>query len=289
VPEYVHGYATPEQLRLVAQAEHWRHDLITDGTTLEPGTRLLEIGCGVGAVMAVLGEEFPGIDLTGVDIEARQLAFARTHLAAAGVEATLLQADALALPFDDRSFDHVWMMWFLEHLADPVAALREARRVLAPGGAITAIEVDYSTCHADPSTASIDALFSTMVQGMAAGGRSDAGTHLPRWLAEAGFAEVDPGERRVWWQGAELERQANYAADVMESALAAMVELPGAPSEQQLRRGLADLRGLVDQPGSGLGWTIHKSHASRDVESGRERAGSEPPHGAGAGSGERQH
>jgi ubiquinone/menaquinone biosynthesis C-methylase UbiE len=261
VPEYVHGYATLEQQRLVAQAEHWRHDLIADGTTLEPGTRLLEIGCGVGAVLAVLGEEFPGIDLTGVDIEARQLEFARTHLAEAGLKATLMQADALALPFDDQSFDHVWMMWFLEHLADPVAALREARRVLTPGGAITAIEVDYSTCHADPSTANIEALFSTMVQAMAATGRSDAGTHLPRWLSEAGFAEVDPGERHVWWEGAELARQAHYAADVIESALAAMVVLPGAPTEQQLRRGLADLRGLVNETGSGLGWTIHKSHA----------------------------
>ena len=263
MPEYVHGYATPEQRRLVAQAQHWRHDLITDGTRLERGTGLLEIGCGVGAVLAVLGEEFPGVDLTGVDIEIRQLAFARTHLAEAGVKATLVQADALALPFEDQSFDHVWMMWFLEHLADPVAALREAHRVLAAGGVITAIEVDYSTCHADPSTANIELLFSTMVQGMAARGRSDAGTHLPRWLAQAGFGQIDPGERRVWWQGAELARQANYAADVMESALAAMVQLPGAPSEDQLRRGLADLRGLVDQPRSGLGWTIHKSTASR--------------------------
>jgi len=39
---YVHGYGTPEQERLVEQAEHWRHRLIRDGTELEPGTRLLE-------------------------------------------------------------------------------------------------------------------------------------------------------------------------------------------------------------------------------------------------------
>jgi hypothetical protein len=38
VTQYVHGYGTPEQERLVEQAEHWRHRLIRDGTKLEPGT-----------------------------------------------------------------------------------------------------------------------------------------------------------------------------------------------------------------------------------------------------------
>src|SRR5687767_10371535 len=64
--DYVHGYGTPEQERLVEQAEHWRHRLISDGTNLEPGTRVLEVGCGVGAVLAVLGQEYPGVELFGV-------------------------------------------------------------------------------------------------------------------------------------------------------------------------------------------------------------------------------
>jgi SAM-dependent methyltransferase len=257
---YVHGYGTPEQERLVQQAEHWRHRLIADGTELPPGTRLLEVGTGVGAVLAVLGQEFPGLELTGVDIEPKQLEYARGHLERAGVEATLVEADALSLPFEDESFDHVWMMWFLEHVPDPVGVLGEARRVLVPGGGITAIEVDYSTCHAEPSTRAMEALFGAMVQGMAAAGWSDAGTRLPGWLREAGFGDIADGERSFWWQDEDLANQANYAADVLESALDAIAQLPGA-DEEELRRGLADLRGLPSHDGAGLGWTLHKSTA----------------------------
>jgi SAM-dependent methyltransferase len=260
--DYVHGYGTPEQERLVEQAEHWRHRLIRDGTQLEPGMRLLEVGCGVGAVLAVLGQEFPGVRLVGVDIEPRQLEYARGHLERAGVEATLLEGDALALPFEDETFDHVWMMWLLEHIGDPPAALREARRVLVPGGGITAIEVDYSTCRADPTTPALEALLRAMVQGMAAAGWSDAGTRLPGWLGEAGFQYVDEGQRTFWWQGEDLSRQARYAADVMESALDALVAQPYA-EEAELLAGLGDLRRLDRHPGAGLGWVMHKSTARR--------------------------
>jgi ubiquinone/menaquinone biosynthesis C-methylase UbiE len=260
--QYVHGYGTPEQKRLVEQAEHWRHRLIRDGTRLEPGTRLLEVGCGVGAVLAVLGQEFPGVHLTGVDIEPRQLEFARGHLERSGVDAALVQADALALPFADESFDHVWMMWFLEHVADPPAVLREARRVMIPRGAITAVEVDYATARANPSTPAIEGLFRAMVRGMAASGWSDAGTRLPGWLREAGFKEVDEGERPFWWQEEDLSSQVSYAADVLESALDALVQLPGVV-EQELRAGLQDLRNLAAKPGAGLGWVVHKSTAVR--------------------------
>jgi ubiquinone/menaquinone biosynthesis C-methylase UbiE len=260
--EYVHGYGTREQERLVEQAEHWRERLIVDGTTLEPGTRLLELGCGVGAVLAVLGQEFPGVNLYGLDIEPKQLEYARGHLRRAGVEAALKEGDATAAPFDDESFDHVWMMWFLEHVSDPLAVLREARRVLVPRGAVTAIEVDYSTARADPTAPAFEALVQAMVRGMAAAGWSDAGTRLPGWLEEAGFREIDPGERPFWWQGDDLAAQSAYAADVIESALPALVQLPGT-SEDELRAGLEHLRRLPTHAGAGLGWVVHKSTAAR--------------------------
>ena len=252
-------YDLMNRLMTAGQDGRWRR--LTAQAALPAGARALDLATGTADLAIELRRQGARM-VIGADYAEpmlREAAAKLTRRHAGGIR--LLQADALALPFADESFDHVWMMWFLEHVADPPAGLREARRVLVPGGAITAIEVDYSTCRANPSTADMEALFATMVEGMAAAGRSDAGTHLPRWLAEAGFEDIDPGERAVWWQAAELERQANYAADVMESALGAMVELPGAPGEQRLRGGLADLRALADRPGGGLGWTIHKSRA----------------------------
>jgi hypothetical protein len=154
------------------------------------------------------------------------------------------------------------MMWLLEHIADAPAALREARRVLVSGGVITAIEVDYSTCRVEPSTPAMEALFRAMVRGMAASGWSDAGTRLPGWLREVGFTQVDEGERTYWWQNEDLAGQARYAADVLESALDVLAQLPGV-SEEELRAGLDDLRALPSRSGAGLGWVMHKSTAVR--------------------------
>ncbi len=249
--EYVHGYATAEQRRLITQAEHWRDELILDGTKLAPGTKLLEVGCGVGAVMGILGEAFPGIELTGIDVEERQLKMAQWHLAHLGLAADLRRADALALPFADESFDHVWMMWFLEHVSDPVGALREARRVLVPGGALTAIEVDYNTVWASPSTPAFEALFTAVARAMEASGRSDAGSRVAEWLEEAGFGSVDPGARQLAYSGDALARQAPYVASVVESTMAGHDE------------GLADLRALPSVPGSSMGWVFHKATARR--------------------------
>jgi ubiquinone/menaquinone biosynthesis C-methylase UbiE len=259
---YVHGYATVEQQRLFAQAEHWRDELIVGGTTLEPGTRLLEVGCGVGAVLGVLGQAFSHLALAGVDIEARQIEVARRHLDELGLMADLRRGDALELPYEDGSFDHVWMMWFLEHVAEPVAVLREARRVLVPPGRLTAIEVDYNTVWARPESVEFKMLFDVMARAMEGSGRSDAGTRLPGWLAEAGFGAVEPGARRLHYSGDELPRQVAYVESVVDATLPTLKELHGA-SVTQLELGVAHLKALPDIPDAAIGWVVHKSHAIR--------------------------
>jgi ubiquinone/menaquinone biosynthesis C-methylase UbiE len=259
---YLHGYTSDEQERLLRQAEHWREELILDGTVLVAGTRLLEIGCGVGGVLGILGLAFPGIVLNGVDIEERQLETARQHLKSLGLEAELRRANALALPHKDGSFDHVWMMWFLEHVDDPIAALREARRVLVPGGMLTAIEVDYNTLWASLTSDAFAALAAAVAKAMDATGRSDAGTRIPEWLEQAGFSKVDAGERRLVYRGRGVARQVPYIASVIRSTLPELTATPNA-STSQLAKGLAELLALPNTADAALGWTVHKAHAVR--------------------------
>jgi ubiquinone/menaquinone biosynthesis C-methylase UbiE len=96
--------------------------------------RLLDIGCGTGANLAmlrsVLGSQ---ASLTGVDFSSLALRFAREVNAAQGV--SLARCDALRLPFASGSFDVATALDVLEHLRDDVGALQEVRRVLRPGGA----------------------------------------------------------------------------------------------------------------------------------------------------------
>ena len=82
---YLHGYSPEEQRRLVEQAEYWRETLILPDLPYRPGERLLDVGCGAGAVLGVIAAAHPGLRLAGIDREAAQIAAAGRHLESLGV------------------------------------------------------------------------------------------------------------------------------------------------------------------------------------------------------------
>ena len=116
-----------------------RHHLF-EQAGLKPGSRVLEVGCGTGAVMGAITEEFT-FYLTGVDIDRPSLCFAQSQ----NPNDPLTQADGHRLPFADDSFDAVYCHYLLLWVADPVQVLAEMKRVTRPGGAvITLAEPDYA-------------------------------------------------------------------------------------------------------------------------------------------------
>jgi SAM-dependent methyltransferase len=102
---------------------------------------VLEIGSGSGAVAAALLERFPDARLTATDYDPQMVETLKRRLAPFGARARVEQADASALPFGDETFEAVVSFLMLHHVGRWEDALREAVRVLCPGGALVAYDL----------------------------------------------------------------------------------------------------------------------------------------------------
>ncbi len=261
---YIHGHTRDEQDRLVAQAEYWRDTLILPELDYRSGQRLLDIGCGVGAVLGVIGQGFPGLALTGIDLEPGQIAYAAEHLARLGLAADLRSGDARALPWPDGSVDHVYMMWFLEHVDDPRPFLAEARRVLAAGGTITINETDYSMFHAWPADPGLEYLGEAQRALFAGNGNPVIGRSLGALLVEAGFRQVRSrpiGFHHFTGAGSRLRAFADYLLGFLEPMVPRMVELGF--DQERLRAAVATGRALPDLPSASLTQIVFRAQATR--------------------------
>ncbi len=100
--------------------------------------RVLEVGIGSGLNFPFYGREVETV--FGIDPSPRLLAVARRRATEAGVRAEFLQESATAIPLAENTVDTVVMTWTLCSIPDPLAALREMRRVLKPGGKLLFVE-----------------------------------------------------------------------------------------------------------------------------------------------------
>lgn len=271
--DYFHGYSSTEQQRLVQQSEYWRETLIPVGLSYRSGERMLEIGCAAGATLAVLADLFPGISVAGVDIEPRQIEFAAAHLESSGVEADLRVADAAELPWETDSFDHVLIMWLIEHVNDSTAILHEARRVLRSGGTIAVTETDYTTFKVTPPSADWDYLEKAQYDFYARFGNPIAGRQLGVLLRAAGFEAV----RNVpvgfhFFHGMNgLREHVQYVLGFLEPAVEKMARLGF--DKTRVQRGLDHLRRVPDQPDGSMTEIIYRAHG---VNPGQEKNVDEP-------------
>jgi SAM-dependent methyltransferase len=142
------------------------------------------------------------------------------------------EADIFALPFAEAQFDHVFVCFVLEHLADPVAALAKLRHVLKPGGTLTVIEGDHGSTYFHPDSAgarrAVDCLVELQRRG---GGDALIGRRLYPLLVAAGFGAVRVSPRMVYADGSRPELQDGFS----RRTFSAMVEGVG---EQALAQGL---------------------------------------------------
>lgn len=125
---------TPDAYGFAEAAENLTR-LVCDAAGVGAGQRVLDVGCGFGGTLASLDGRFGGLDLHGLNIDARQLARARRQVSpSASNPIAWINADACALPFADQSFDAVLAVECIFHFPGRAEFFREAFRVLKPGG-----------------------------------------------------------------------------------------------------------------------------------------------------------
>ncbi|MDH4159188.1 MAG: methyltransferase domain-containing protein [Actinomycetota bacterium] len=231
---YTHGHHES-----VLRSHSWR-TIDNSAAYLAPhllaGHRVLDVGCGPGTVTAELADRVgPEGSVVGVDTSAEVIALASRRQSRPN--ASYEVGDVYWLDAADDSFDVVHAHQLLQHVADPVAALREMRRVCRPGGLVAVRDADYTGSGWFPDDALLDEWLSlSLALGRANGGEPDAGRRLLSWARAAGFADVTPSasvwcfatpSERAWW--AEL-----WADRVTQSAFAEQSVSEGRATSDEL-------------------------------------------------------
>ncbi len=264
---YVHGYSDHEASRLTDQADTLA-DLLHAGTTYSAGSRVLEVGCGVGSQTGHLATRSPAAHIVAIDHSAGSLAQARARMVIADPAAQLLEwcrADVYDLPFADGEFDHLFVCFVLEHLADPERALVGLRRVLRPGGTITVIEGDHGSAFFHPASAYAGAAIDCQIRlQAAAGGNALIGRQLQPLLSASGYGDVTVRPRTVY---ADRTRP-SLVGGFTRNTFIAMIEsvgdearAAGLTNQEDWDRGIADLRKTADEGGT-FHYTFFKAVAT---------------------------
>ena len=160
---------------------------------LNAGMDLLDVGCGPASITADLAERVTPGRVVALDAASGALEAARATLRDRGLseQVEVTSGDVMALPFEDATFDVVHAHQVLQHLADPVGALAEMRRVTRPGGIVAVRDAVYSAMTWFPEPAGMEQWRSVyMATARANGGEPDAGSRLLSWARAAGFADA---------------------------------------------------------------------------------------------------
>lgn len=189
------GYLSPGGAAEVAR--------VLDGLDLA-GKRVLDIGCGTGAITLSMVQDHGAAHAVGIDVEGAVCAQARARAEEAGAagQVDIVEVEPGPLPLDDGSFDLVFSKDSIIHVTDKEALARDVFRVLVPGGIFAAS--DWLSSHDDPPTPEMQRYLDLEGLGftMASARRWEAA------LASAGFEEVRTLSRNAWYREVATEELA---------------------------------------------------------------------------------
>jgi SAM-dependent methyltransferase len=175
---------------------------------------LLDCGCGAGATTVELATIVAPGRVVGIDLDPGQIQLARALAAERRVTNVRFEpGDVDALPLPDGTFDAVFAHAVLQHLRDPLRALREMHRALKPGGIIGVRDDDWGGFIQEPFTSQLELGLSLFLRAWAAsGGHPFFGRRHRALLREAGFIRCQGSSSTEWYASPEATR---FWADVV--------------------------------------------------------------------------
>jgi ubiquinone/menaquinone biosynthesis C-methylase UbiE len=158
---------------------------------LKPGMKLLDCGCGPGTITLGFAEVVSPGSAVGTEIEESQVAIARANAIKLNVPNVSFKVGSIySLPFEDESFDAVFISAILGNLQEPLKGIRELHRVLKPGGVIGVKEFDHGGDIAYPIDAGIQKYIELYLRLRRENGHDgEAGRKIGVYLTAAGFRE----------------------------------------------------------------------------------------------------
>jgi ubiquinone/menaquinone biosynthesis C-methylase UbiE len=247
---YIHGHhASVLKTHNQRTAQNSCHFLLSSAhlknlSSKTPAFTLLDAGCGPGSITISLAKLFPKAQITALDFSNTALEFAREAAAKEKVtNVTFVQGDVYRLPFETDAFDIVHAQQLLCHLADPVAAINEMKRVVkAAGGLIALRETDVPGVFFYPELVLLKRMFSLVTEQMESAETAEdarAGRKLKSWILQSKGAKKDDltMSAGTWSYSSESERHAfaeawmervtssDFALKTLESGRASREEL----------------------------------------------------------------
>ncbi|MGD1034086.1 MAG: methyltransferase domain-containing protein [Candidatus Dormibacteria bacterium] len=235
---YTHGHH-----EAVLRAHRWRTAENSAAYLLphlRPGMSLLDVGCGPGTLTADLAARVAPGAVLGIDLSTAVVAEAEAHARDAGVPNLRFRSgDFRSAGLAERGFDVVHAHQVLQHLRDPVGALRAMGRLARRDGIVAARDGDYSAMVWWPADPRLDRWREIYLEVTRRNGaEADAGRRLAGWAAEAGLADVAYSTstwtfattaERGWWSELWAERttSSSLGRQAVEYGIATPSELAG--------------------------------------------------------------